>query len=92
MKASQVKNTGYNEPFIAQRADPFIGKAPDGTYYFTASVPEYDRLVVDHKVNIFGRQKFTMFLENGICIMRLGRQKIYGKFVRMYYSAKAMIR
>lgn len=52
MKASQVKNTGYNEPFIAQRADPFIGKASDGTYYFTASVPEYDRLVLRHAKTI----------------------------------------
>ena len=28
--------TEYNEPFIEQRADPFVCKAADGTYYVTA--------------------------------------------------------
>lgn len=32
------------KPLIEQRADPFIHKHTDGFYYFTASVPEYDRL------------------------------------------------
>lgn len=31
-------------PLILQRADPFIYKHTDGYYYFTASVPEYDRI------------------------------------------------
>ena len=31
--------TEYNKPFILQRADPFVGRAADGSYYFTASVP-----------------------------------------------------
>ncbi len=30
--------TKYNEPFILQRADPYVYKHNDGTYYFTASV------------------------------------------------------
>ena len=34
----------YNDLLIEQRADPYLMKAPDGTYYFTASVPEYDRI------------------------------------------------
>jgi len=38
--------TKYNKPFIEQRADPYIIKAKDGKYYFTASVPEYDRIVL----------------------------------------------
>jgi GH43 family beta-xylosidase len=33
-------------PLIEQRADPFIGKHTDGHYYFTASVPAYDRIEV----------------------------------------------
>ena len=33
-------------PLIPQRADPFIHKHTDGWYYFTASVPAYDRLEV----------------------------------------------
>lgn len=31
-------------PLIEQRADPHIHKHEDGSYYFTASVPSYDRL------------------------------------------------
>ncbi len=34
------------DPLISQRADPFITRPVGGTYYFTGSVPEYDRLVV----------------------------------------------
>lgn len=34
----------YPNPLIEQRADPFILRHGDGYYYFTASVPEYDRL------------------------------------------------
>ena len=33
-------------PLIEQRADPFIYKHTDGYYYFTASVPAYDRIEV----------------------------------------------
>lgn len=32
------------QPLILQRADPCIRRHPDGWYYFTASVPEYDRI------------------------------------------------
>lgn len=32
------------QPLIAQRADPFIVRHSDGYYYFTASVPEYNRI------------------------------------------------
>ena len=35
----------YNKPWIMQRADPFVLKNGKN-YYFTASVPEYDRLVL----------------------------------------------
>jgi len=38
--------TEYNRAFIERRADPYIYKHTDGTYYFTASVPEYDRIVL----------------------------------------------
>ncbi|HEV7300691.1 MAG TPA: glycoside hydrolase family 43 protein [Tepidisphaeraceae bacterium] len=31
-------------PLILQRADPFVLRHVDGWYYFTASVPEYDRI------------------------------------------------
>ena len=31
---------------LAQRAEPYILYAPDGKFYFTASVPAYDRIVL----------------------------------------------
>lgn len=42
----RIRETIYNRPFILQRADPYVCRAADGGYYFTASVPEYDRLVL----------------------------------------------
>lgn len=54
MKASEVRDTGYNEPFILQRADPFVCRASDGSYYFTATVPEYDRLILRHADTVKG--------------------------------------
>ncbi len=38
--------TDYNEPFIVQRADPYVYRHSDGNYYYTASVPEYDRIIL----------------------------------------------
>lgn len=50
----------YPNPFIPQRADPFVTKAPDGTYYFTASYPAfgdelhgYDRIVLRKGSTVF---------------------------------------
>ena len=40
------KKLSYNTPWILQRADPYVYRHTDGTYYFTASVPEYDRIVL----------------------------------------------
>ncbi|GAA0544933.1 hypothetical protein GCM10010172_28190 [Paractinoplanes ferrugineus] len=42
------------QPLISQRADPFITPRTDGMYYFTASVPEYDRLVVRGAATLAG--------------------------------------
>ncbi len=39
-------NVTYNNPLVFQRADPFIYRHTDGYYYFTASVPEYDRIEI----------------------------------------------
>lgn len=36
----------YNQPWILQRADPYVLKHQDGQYYFTASVPAYDRIIL----------------------------------------------
>lgn len=40
------KRTDLNTPFIVERADPYLYKHADGTYYFTGSVPAYDRIVL----------------------------------------------
>ncbi|MFI9526154.1 family 43 glycosylhydrolase [Micromonospora rosaria] len=42
------------DPLVTQRADPFVTHPVDGTYYFTGSVPEYDRLVVRGAPTIAG--------------------------------------
>lgn len=44
----------FNEPWILQRADPYVYKHTDGTYYFTASVPAYDGIVLRHADTIAG--------------------------------------
>ncbi|KAL2177484.1 glycosyl hydrolase [Thermothelomyces heterothallicus CBS 202.75] len=36
----------YNNTLIQQRADPHISKHTDGWYYFTATVPEFDRIIL----------------------------------------------
>lgn len=41
-------------PIVEQRADPWVYKHTDGYYYFTASVPEYDRIEVRRSETIQG--------------------------------------
>lgn len=41
-----MENGRDNKPFIEQRADPYVYRHSDGSYYFTASVPAYDRIVL----------------------------------------------
>ena len=48
----------YQNPFIEERADPYITLGPDGFYYFTASYPMksaddkdgYDRVILRQKI------------------------------------------
>ena len=47
-------NGGYRNPLIEQRADPWIYKHTDGYYYFTGSVPEYDRIELRRAETIEG--------------------------------------
>ena len=44
----------YNEPWILQRADPYVYRHTDGNYYFTASVPAYDRIVLRRSKTLAG--------------------------------------
>lgn len=48
--------TDYNKPFIEQRADPYVYRHIDGTYYFTASVPDYDRIILRKSDSLLGLQ------------------------------------
>lgn len=47
----------YNAPWILQRADPYVYRHTDGTYYFTASVPAYDRIVLRKSDTLAGLQE-----------------------------------
>jgi GH43 family beta-xylosidase len=44
----------YTNPLIQQRADPHIYRHTDGFYYFTASVPEYDRIILRRATTLQG--------------------------------------
>ena len=51
----------YPNPFIPQRADPYIVKGDDGFYYFTASYPAfynadngYDRIILRRSETVSG--------------------------------------
>lgn len=51
----------YSNPFIPERADPYVTKGPDGYYYFTASYPAYlnvdsgyDRIVLRKSETVIG--------------------------------------
>ena len=46
MEARETGKGIYNQPWILQRADPYVYRHTDGTYYFTASVPAYDGIVL----------------------------------------------
>ena len=44
----------YKNPIAERRADPWVLKADDGTYYFIATVPEYDRIIMRKAKTING--------------------------------------
>jgi GH43 family beta-xylosidase len=53
---TKLNQNGYRtaELIIEQRADPWVYRHHDGFYYFTASVPEYDRIEVRRAETIRG--------------------------------------
>ncbi len=93
-KENQLK---YNEPWILQRADPYIYRHTDGTYYFTASVPEYDRIILRHADTLAGLQTAEETViwkrhESGIMSKHIWAPEIYyimGKWY-VYFAAGAM--
>lgn len=46
MNAQSYQNTSLNQAFIRQRADPFITRSHSGMYYFAATVPAYDCIIL----------------------------------------------
>ncbi|MEU3680585.1 glycoside hydrolase family 43 protein [Streptomyces sp. NPDC030592] len=44
--AAPAQAAPYANPLVRNRADPHIRRHTDGFYYFTATVPEYDRIVL----------------------------------------------
>ncbi|MDE6274220.1 MAG: family 43 glycosylhydrolase [Clostridiales bacterium] len=42
--SSPSVGSDYQSPLVTLRADPYLYKHTDGTYYFTGSYPEYDRI------------------------------------------------
>lgn len=44
----------FDNPIAAQRADPWVCRSDDGTYYLVATVPEYDRIVIRKASSING--------------------------------------
>lgn len=44
----------YNSPLVEQRADPHVYRHTDGWYYFTGSVPSYDRIELRRSKTING--------------------------------------
>ncbi len=62
----------FNEPWILQRADPYIYRHTDGMYYFTASVPAYDRIVLRRSATLSGiadAEEVTIWLKHDCGIM-----------------------
>ncbi|WBL27063.1 glycoside hydrolase family 43 protein [Zunongwangia sp. HGR-M22] len=51
---SESQQITYHNPIVAQRADPWVLKAEDGTYYFIATSPEYDRIEMRQSKTING--------------------------------------
>jgi GH43 family beta-xylosidase len=54
VNGQKLKKNQFNNPLVFQRADPHVWKTSDGTYYFVATVPEYDRLEIRSSNTING--------------------------------------
>lgn len=83
----------YNSIWIPQRADPYVYRHTDGTYYFTASVPEYDRIVLrraDSLAALSDAEEHTVWVkhEEGIMSIHIWAPELHyldGKWY-IYYA------
>jgi GH43 family beta-xylosidase len=94
MNGMEFKTTKYNKPWIAQRADPYVCRHTDGRYYFTASVPEFDKIILRSADSIKGlstAEEVTIWVkhaegEQSIHIWAPEIHYIYGGWY-IYYAA-----
>lgn len=83
-----------NTPIVEQRADPFVYKHSDGYYYFTGSVPTYDRIELRRSKTIDGlttAETFDVWFkhESGIMSQHIWAPEIHfldGKWY-IYFAA-----
>ncbi len=54
LAAAEPRRETFPDPLVRQRADAQVFRHTDGWYYMTASVPEYDRLVLRRARSIAG--------------------------------------
>ncbi|WP_116107235.1 family 43 glycosylhydrolase [Lewinella sp. IMCC34191] len=47
-----IPTTSFENPLAEQRADPWVYRADDGTYYLIATVPDYDKIVISSAKSI----------------------------------------
>ncbi|MGC4769062.1 family 43 glycosylhydrolase [Micromonospora sp. DT44] len=52
--AQAAPAVNYTNPLVSQRADPHIFRHTDGYYYLTATVPQYDRIVLRRATTLQG--------------------------------------
>ncbi|WHF57552.1 family 43 glycosylhydrolase [Shewanella xiamenensis] len=58
-QSATAQTLDANAPFIQRRADPWVIRDDDGSYYFIASVPEFDRIELRHAKTIDGLRRAT---------------------------------
>lgn len=94
MNQNNFKRTAYNEPFISRRADPYVYRHTDGDYFFTASVPDYDRIVLRRSGTLDGlaqAEEITVWRKhkNGIMSVHVWAPELHfieGKWY-LYFAA-----
>ena len=84
------KFEGYNKPWIMRRADPYVYRHTDGSYYFTASLPEYDGIALRRADSLY-LPSFTIWTANGTSILPAATRMISGRFGHMCWSAAEKI-
>ncbi len=88
------QKTKFDNTWILQRADPYVYKHADGSYYFTASVPSYDRIILrkaDTLADLANAEEVTVWTkhESGIMSYHIWAPELHylqGKWY-IYFSA-----